>query len=62
MPLDSKLREMLIFRVAYLGNHTYGLLRHRRVAQKVGWSAEEIAAILSGQGCALGELFEETVT
>lgn len=53
---------MLIFRVAYLGNHTYGLLRHRRVAQKVGWSAEEIAAILSGQGCALGELFEETVT
>ena len=43
--LDPRVRETVILRVAYISNSKYELYQHLSIAQAVGLTAEEIAAI-----------------
>jgi 4-carboxymuconolactone decarboxylase len=44
--LDPKLRELVILRVGAISKATYEIYQHKRVAQSVGLSEDEIAAAL----------------
>lgn len=48
-PLDAKLRELVILRVAKLSSSAYETMQHFDVAKDVGWTVDEIAAIEAGK-------------
>jgi len=46
--MDAKIREAIVVRVAALQKSAYEQMQHSEQIRKVGWSEEEILAIISG--------------